>query len=317
MSAPSPPRVTAPFDTEVDQFLDYVRTEKGLSPNTLLAYASDLACFTRWARRKRLRSVAQVTRQTVLDYRRALSLGEGAGRSVVHTRSPRSVRRAQATLRAFFRFLRAEGRITENPTDGIETLRVERRLPRSLSMQEVERLLSAPDRTHPLGLRDAAMLEILYATGIRVSELITLRSDNVNMEIGYLVCMGKRSKERVVPFGKDAARAVTAYLAESRPTLMIGRQSESLFVTSRGQRLTRQAFWKNLKRHGREAGIASARLSPHVIRHSFATHLLEHGADLRSVQKMLGHADISTTQIYTHVNRERLRKLYQTFHPRA
>lgn len=317
MTAPSNPRATAAFDADVDRFIDYVRTEKGLSPNTLLAYSSDLACFTRWARRRRLRSVAQITRQTVLDYRRALSLGEGVGRSGVITRCPRSVRRAQATLRAFFRFLRSEGEITENPTDGIETLRVERRLPRSLSLQEVERLLCAPDRSRPLGLRDAAMLEILYATGIRVSELITLKVENVNLEIGYLVCMGKRSKERVVPFGKGAGRAVTAYLSGSRPGLLTGRQSESLFVTARGARLTRQAFWKNLKRLGREAGIASARLSPHVIRHSFATHLLEHGADLRSVQKMLGHADISTTQIYTHVNRERLKKLYQSFHPRA
>lgn len=317
MSGPTTPQTTTGFDSDIDGFLDYVRTEKGLSPNTLLAYSSDLACFAQWARRRRLRSVAQVTRQTVLDYRRALSLGEGAGRSGVITRSPRSVRRAQATLRAFFRFLRLEGKVKENPTDGIETLRVEKRLPRSLSLHEVERLLSSPDRSRPLGLRDAAMLEILYATGIRVSELITLRTENINMEVGYLVCMGKRSKERVVPFGKDAGRVVAAYLAESREGLLGGRQTESLFVTARGSRLTRQAFWKNLKRHGREAGIKSARLSPHVIRHSFATHLLEHGADLRSVQKMLGHADISTTQIYTHVNRERLKKLYQNFHPRA
>jgi integrase/recombinase XerD len=301
----------------VERFLDYISTERGLSQNTILAYGSDLSCFAGWARRRRLRSAADVTRPAILEYRRALSLGEGSGASGIATRSPRSVRRSQATLRAFFRFLVSEGLLEANPTDGIDTLRVERRLPRSLSLDEVERLLRAPDRGEPLGLRDAAMLELVYATGIRVSELVFLKLDSLNLEMGYLICMGKRAKERLVPFGKEAARCVQSYIAKSRPALLRGRTSGMLFVSARGTRLTRQGFWKNLKRYGSEVGIPSSRLSPHVMRHSFATHLLEHGADLRSVQKMLGHADISTTQIYTHVNRERLKRLYQRFHPRA
>ncbi len=305
------------IEQAVARFLDHARAERGLSANTLLAYRSDLARFCGWAERRGLASAEAVNRAAILEYRRALSLGEETRGGAVQGRSPRSVRRAQATLRALFRFLRSEGLLEGNPTDGIDTPRVERRLPRSLSIDEVGLILEAPDTRKPLGARDAAMLEVLYATGIRVSELITLRVDSVNLEIGYLVCMGKRSKERMVPVSKDAVRRVQAYLREARARILGKRQSELLFITARGGRLTRQAFWKNLKRYGVEKGIASSRLSPHVIRHSFATHLLEHGADLRSVQKILGHADITTTQIYTHVNRERLRKLYQKYHPRS
>ncbi len=301
----------------VATFLDYARVERGLSGNTLLAYRSDLALFERWARSKGLRRVGNVSRSAIVSYRRALSEGEGSGGGHPVHRSPRTVRRAQATLRAFFRFLRSQGQIQKNPTDGIDTLRVERRLPRSLSLEEVDRLLRAPDASVPLGVRDASMLEVLYATGIRVSELVSLKLASVNLDVGYLVCMGKRSKERIVPVGSDAARRVRVYLENVRGQILGKLHSDFLFITSRGTGLTRQAFWKNLKRYGRDAGIPSARLSPHVIRHSFATHLLEHGADLRSVQKILGHSDISTTQIYTHVNRERLRKLYQRYHPRA
>jgi len=319
------------LQADVERFIDHIRVERGLSDNTILAYRSDLAGFCRWASSRRLRRASQVTRASILDYRRCLSLGQeppradprrGAARPVL-TRSARSVRRAQATLRAFFRFLRAEGSILENPTEGIDTLKVQQRLPRSLTLEEVDRLLQAPDRNDPRGLRDAAMIELLYATGIRVSELIGLRLENVNLEIGYAMIMGKRSKERLVPLGREAARCVGSYLDRARPRLLAGRaggarrESTAMFVTARGGKLTRQAFWKNLKRYGLEAGIAPSRLSPHVIRHSFATHLLEHGADLRSVQKMLGHADISTTQIYTHLNRERLKKVYQRFHPRG
>ena len=315
-------RATTPgaLENEATRFLNHIATERGLSPNTVLAYGSDLGCFVRWATRRRLRSAADVTRASLLEYRRALSLGvekERDGTGEVSVRSPRSVRRAQATLRAFFRYLRSEGLLDENPIDGIETLRVERRLPRSLSIAEVEKLLRAPDRSLPVGIRDRAMLELLYATGMRVSELIGLKMEGLNLEMGYLICMGKRSKERIVPFGKEAGRAVWQYVEQARGRLIGRRQTEVLFVSGRGTRLTRQAFWKNLKRYGLQAGIPGGRLSPHVLRHSFATHLLEHGADLRSVQKMLGHADISTTQIYTHVDRERLKKLYQRFHPRA
>jgi len=308
------------------RFLEYIRVEKGLSANTIAAYRSDLATFTLWARQRGINTVAQVKRARLLEYRRALTLGEPAGpasgsrrvrTSVV--RSARSVRRAQATLRALFRFLRSEGWIRDNPTEGIDTLRVERRLPRALNVEEVDRLLRTPDRTTPTGMRDAAMIELLYATGIRVSELVTLEPASLNLEAGYLVCRGKRSKERVVPVSGDAAKTVREYLGRARQSILTrsSRTDAHLFVTSRGARLTRQAFWKNLKRYGTEAGIERERLSPHVLRHSFATHLLEHGADLRSVQKMLGHADISTTQIYTHVNRERLKGIYHQFHPRG
>jgi len=317
MSAASSGGSRPGIEHAVARFLDHARAERGLSANTLLAYRSDLSRFCRWSARRGLGSAAEVTRSAILEYRRALSLGAEATGGAAQGRSPRSVRRAQATLRAFFRFLRSEGLLQANPTDGIDTPRVERRLPRSLSIDEVGLLLEAPDTRKPLGARDAAMLELLYATGIRVSELITLKVESVNLEIGYLVCMGKRSKERMVPVGRDAARRVQMYLREARARILGKRQSDLLFITARGGRLTRQAFWKNLKRYGLEKGIASSRLSPHVIRHSFATHLLEHGADLRSVQKILGHADITTTQIYTHVNRERLRTLYQKYHPRS
>jgi integrase/recombinase XerD len=185
-----------------------------------------------------------------------------------------------------------------------------------LDGRDVLRLLAAPDRTAPRGVRDAAMLELLYATGLRVSELCALEVGDLHLDAGYLRCLGKGSKERVVPLGAEASAAVRDYLAEARPLLLEGARSDALFVTARGVPLTRQAFWKLIKSYGRQAGIGSA-LSPHVMRHSFATHLLENGADLRVVQMLLGHADISTTQIYTHVNRERLKRLYRSFHPRA
>ena len=308
---------------DVDLFLDHIRVERGLSPNTVVAYRSDLARFQAWAAARGMSTLRRVTRADLLAYRRALSL-EAAGRDGSGPRrAPRSVRRAQASLRAFFRFLRSEGCIDRNPTEGLDAPRVERRLPRSLGLDEVDRLLAAPDRSDPLGVRDAAMLELMYATGMRVSELIGLDLSSLHIQSGYLVCSGKRSRERVVPVSPEAARAVTLYLERARPSLLrperrsAARATERLFVTARGGGLTRQAFWKNLKRYGTVARIAPSRLSPHVIRHSFATHLLEHGADLRSVQKMLGHVDISTTQIYTHLNRERLKKIHQQHHPRA
>ena len=321
-------RTSGSLSVHLDRFVDHIRAERGLAANTVAAYRTDLESFLRWAARRRVRAPSDVTRALLLEYRTAMSLGpEASARARGHTNegparlAPRSVRRAQASLRAFFRFLRSEGVVEDSPADGIDTLKVDRRLPRSLGVDEIDRLLQAPDRTVPLGLRDAAMLELLYATGLRVSELVTLKIEGVNLEMGYLICVGKRSKERIVPLGRDAARCVQAYLERARP-LILGRRlpsgaPDTLFVTARGGRLTRQAFWKNLKRYGLEAGILPSRLSPHAIRHTFATHLLEHGADLRSVQKMLGHADISTTQIYTHVNRARLKRIYHQYHPRG
>jgi integrase/recombinase XerD len=219
-------------------------------------------------------------------------------------------------VRGFFAHLVAAGVVAEDPTAHLDAPRLWRSLPKVLGFPEVEALLAAADRGTAYGLRDAAMLEVLYATGLRVSELLRLRLGDLHLDAGYLRCWGKGSKERVVPLGGEADAVLQRYLAEGRPELLRGRRTEYLFVNARGGALSRQGFWKKIKRYGIAAGLATP-LSPHVLRHSFATHLLENGADLRSVQIMLGHADISTTQIYTHVNRERLRRLYETFHPRA
>ena len=231
-------------------------------------------------------------------------------------RSPRSVARWLVAVRGFYAWLAREGTIAEDPAVRLEPPKVWKTLPKVLDGSDVERLLEAPDRAHPRGLRDAAMLELLYATGLRASELVGLKLRDLRLDAGYLRCIGKGSKERVVPMGAEAAAALADYFESARPALLGKRTSEAVFVGRAGAPLTRQAFWKSLKAHGRRAGIRAS-LSPHVVRHSFATHLLENGADLRAVQMLLGHADISTTQIYTHVNRERLKRLYRDFHPRA
>ena len=209
-----------------------------------------------------------------------------------------------------------EGVIGQDPSANLESPRTWRSLPKTLTAEEVESLLAAPETATPLGMRDAAMLEVLYATGLRVSELVGLRLGDLRLDAGYLRCWGKGNKERVVPLGGEAEARLQRYLAQARPVLLQGRRTDVLFVNHRGGTLTRQGFWKILKRYGVMAGIATS-LSPHLVRHAFATHLLENGADLRALQLLLGHADISTTQIYTHVNRERLKRIYEEFHPRA
>ena len=287
------------------RYLDYLAAEKGLSPNTLAAYGSDLRRLERSLNVKR--RLEQATRQDILKVLRKMRL-DG--------RSPRSVARWLVAVRGFYGHLLAEGAVTEDPAAHLDAPRLWRTLPKVLSFAEVEGLLAAPSRKEPRGLRDAAMLEVLYATGLRASELLRLRLGDLHLDAGYLRCMGKGSKERVVPLGGEADATLQRYLAQARPALLQGKRTDVLFVNLRGRPLTRQGFWKIARRYGVQAGI-SLSLSPHVVRHSFATHLLENGADLRSVQIMLGHADISTTQIYTHVNRERLRRLYEDFHPRA
>jgi integrase/recombinase XerD len=226
------------------------------------------------------------------------------------------VARWLVAVRRFYAWLVAEGMVAENPTTHLESPRPWRSLPKVLASVEVEALLAAPDREKPLGARDSAMLEVLYATGMRVSELVGLRLRDLHLDAGYLRCIGKGSKERIIPLGAEARTALHRYLDGARDALLGATTSNGLFLNRRGGSLTRQGFWKILKGHGRKAGIRTP-FSPHTLRHSFATHLLENGADLRSVQVMLGHSDISTTQIYTHVNRERLRRLYRDFHPRA
>lgn len=289
----------------IEAYLDYLAAERGLSPNTLSAYHADLQRLR--ASIGPRRSLDRVRRQDLLDVLRQMRL-DG--------RSPRSVARWLVAVRGFYAQRVADGVLEEDPTVHLDAPRIWRTLPKVLSFPEVEALLAAPDRSEPIGVRDRAMLEVLYATGLRISELLRLRLGDLHLDAGYLRCWGKGSKERVVPLGGAADAALHRYLAESRPALLKGQRSDCLFVNQRGGPMTRQGFWKKIKSYGIQAEIGTP-LSPHVVRHSFATHLLENGADLRSVQIMLGHADISTTQIYTHVNRERLRRLYEDFHPRA
>lgn len=290
-----------------DSFLSYLRVERGLSENTLLAYGRDLAGFGSWAGKVGRRRPGAVKRADVQQYLRDLRL---------RGLSPRSIARTLATLRVFFRFLKQEKVTREDPTVDIDGPRIERSLPRPLPTAEVDRLLEAPDLSTSTGMRDSAIIEVLYATGLRVSELISLRLEDLHLDTGYLVCRGKGARERVVPIGSRARLRLSEYLEGARRSILKGRSAAQVFVQSRGTSMSRQAVWKNLRRYAFFSGIRS-RLSPHVLRHSFATHLLENGADLRAVQKMLGHADISTTQIYTQVDRERLRRIYTRHHPRS
>jgi integrase/recombinase XerD len=287
-----------------ERYLDYLAAERGLARNTLAAYRSDLR---RLERALGERGVQDVTRNDLLA---VLQQMRTAGCS------PRSTARWLVSVRGFLGHLHAEGVLAEDPSARIDAPRTWRALPKVLSGREVEALLAAPEPSTPRGLRDAAMIELLYATGLRVSELVGLQLDDLRIDAGFLRCTGKGGKERVVPIGEEAAAKLQSYLAGGRPLLRQAASADSLFLNRRGRALTRQGFWKILKEYGRRAGLRGV-LSPHVVRHAFATHLLENGADLRSLQVLLGHADISTTQIYTHVNRERLKRVYQEFHPRA
>jgi integrase/recombinase XerD len=282
--------------------------ERRLSVNSVESYARDLVLLQQFAAGLGT-PVEGLTRQRLEELTRQL-MSEG--------RSPRSVARAIACYRGFYRFLVIDNRLKINPADQLRAPRSWKALPRHLSIEEVDRLLEQPDVKTPRGLRDRALIELLYATGLRVSELISLRPADVNLDASYLTCTGKGEKQRIVPMGDEAAAWVRRYLRESRPSLLGKRSSARLFVNARGggRGLTRVGFWKILKAYGRSAGV-TAMLSPHMLRHSFATHLLERGADLRAIQMMLGHADLSTTQIYTHVLQQRMRAVYDRFHPRA
>jgi integrase/recombinase XerD len=287
-----------------DQFFNYLRVERGLSGNTLQAYSSDLMRFFRFLEGQGIGAL-DLTRENLSTYLITLS----------KEISPRSLTRNLSSIRGFYRFLVAEGRLDSNPARLQESPRLPRRLPGALSMNEVDRLLSQPDPSTPTGLRDRAMLELLYATGLRVSELVHVKVFDINMEAGFLRTLGKGSKERLVPVGAKALDAAKEYLLHGRRSMVKGLNPPFLFLNRRGSALTRQGFWKIIRAYGRKASIRR-KISPHSLRHSFATHLLEGGADLRSVQLMLGHADIATTQVYTHVTRERLKKIHEQFHPR-
>lgn len=293
------------FVTYLPIFLDYLAVEKGLAKNSLSSYATDLRRFGHWLRDQSM-DLESVERIHLVKYFQFL---RGAGISA------RSVARALAAIRGLFRFLVAERHAKADPTENLENPKLWSSLPKSILPSEVDALLAAPDRATSDGLRDAAMLELLYATGLRVSELIRVRLDDLVMDAGFLRTIGKGSKERIVPFGDSARDAIVKYVESGRPDFD-KYADPHLFLSRRGRPMSRQAFWMKIVHYARLAGI-KAHISPHVLRHSFATHLLENGADLRSVQLMLGHADISTTQIYTHVSRARLQRMYEQFHPRA
>jgi len=295
------------MEQNVDLFLSYLSVERGLASNTLEAYGRDLARYADFLEREGVRQADGVTPPMVLRFLARLK-EEGL--------SARSRARSLVAIRMFHKFLLAEGLSSHNPTSQVEAPRSLQSLPHTLSPREVERLLAAPAGDEPLAMRDRAMLEILYATGLRVSELVGLTLADLQLEVGYLMTLGKRSKQRIVPLGETAIAELRRYLSLGRPFLGRDEKSPFVFLNRFGKGLTRQGFWKIIKRRALEAGIAK-NIMPHTLRHSFATHLLENGADLRSVQTMLGHADISTTQIYTHVTRERIKKIHEQFHPRG
>ena len=286
-------------------FLEYLTVEKGLARNTLLSYSRDIGKFLDYVKSAKL-VWSRVSEEALARF---IHRESQAGLSA------RSLARLVSALRSYFKFLVISGFVKKDPSTLLTTPSTWRSLPKFLTVDEVEKLLRAPDTAKPHGLRDRAMLEVLYGSGLRVSELASVRLAEVNLEEGFLVCRGKGGKERIVPLGRSACGAVEKYLAEVRPLFVSGDRDE-LFLSRRGKPFTRQGIWKLLRQHAGAAGLPS-RISPHILRHSFATHLLERGADLRSVQLMLGHSQITTTQIYTHVSRERLRRVYDRFHPRA
>jgi integrase/recombinase XerD len=293
-------------DPFLESYLDHLRVERGLAANSISAYGRDLGRLEAFARRRR---------RTLLDLRQA-DLADFIGSLRERGLSPRSVARAVHAVRGVYRFALREGRLTIDPMENLKAPRAFKALPRFLTPAQVEALLEAPDTSGPLGVRDRTILEVLYATGLRVSELISLRPSDVDLQIGLVTCFGKGRKERIVPLGRVARNWLERYLGEARDRLSRGRPVPVLFVSNRGGRLSRMGLWGIVRRHAVTAGVEGV-LTPHVLRHSFATHLLERGADLRALQAMLGHADISTTQIYTHVDREYLRQVHRRYHPRA
>jgi integrase/recombinase XerD len=290
----------------IDAYIVYLRDVRRMSPHTVESYARDLSALADFAE-KRKTQVEALTRRDLEAFVRQL-MTQGL--------SPRSVARAVACVRGFYRFLALERKLEQSPAADLRAPRAWPALPKFLDLDDVDRLLAQPDVSTPRGLRDKALLELLYASGMRVSELLATKPGDLNLDEGYLSCIGKGDKQRIVPMGQQAADWVRRYIRDGRPELLPRRPSPWLFVNARdGGRLSRVGFWKVLKAYGLEAGI-TRELSPHVLRHSFATHLLERGADLRAIQVMLGHADLSTTQIYTHVLEARLRAVYDRYHPR-
>ena len=302
----APPAARDAADPALQKFLDAVWMERGLSANTLAAYPADLTALARWLE-ERDSALMNATRIQLLGFIAARV--EGGSR-------PRSTARQLSSFRRFFRFMMREGLSTTDPTAQIAMPKIGRSLPKSLTEAEVESLLEAPTVSDPLGHRDRTMLEVLYATGLRVSELVSLMHNQVNLNQGVMRVIGKGNRERLIPLGDEAVKWLQQFTQGPRVEILLERQTDYLFPTRRGDRMTRQAFWHIIKRYSKKAGI-NKELSPHTLRHAFATHLLNHGADLRVVQMLLGHSDLSTTQIYTHVARERLKELHSQHHPRG
>jgi len=294
------------MEDAVKGFLEYISVEKGLSKSTIDSYRRDLRRYLSFLNRQRL-DILRVSRKEITAF-----LGELRYKGL----SPASVARGLSAIRCLHRFLISEGKAEIDPTENLERPKGFIRLPKTLSVEEVDNLLKRPDPKERLGLRDKAMLELLYATGMRASELVSIKLQNINLEVGYIVTLGKGSKERVIPIHEKAVALIKDYLRDARQKLLKDRDSPYLFLGQGGRPLTRERFWQIIKGYALKAGIKK-RVFPHLLRHSFASHLLEHGADLRSVQLMLGHSDISTTQIYTHVTSERLKRIHQELHPRG
>lgn len=296
------------MQNHLEDFLHFIIVEKGLAPNTIESYRRDLNRYLQYLSKvEQITDFNDVNRMVIVNYLYILK-ENGKARATIS--------RTIASLRSFHQFLSRENVTEEDPSIHIETPKPERRLPKVLSNEEVEALLTAPTTNSPFDIRNKAMLELLYATGMRVTELCSLKVQDVHLTMGFIRCIGKGNKERIIPIGKLAGEALESYIEYGRPSLMKKKKHDFLFVNHHGETLTRQGFWKILKKRSKEANI-DKELTPHTLRHSFATHLLENGADLRSVQEMLGHADISTTQIYTHVSKTRLKDVYANYHPRA
>lgn len=296
------------MEDQLKDYMHYMLVEKGLSQNTIVSYERDLKSYIKYLQKvEQISSLAEVARLHIIGFLQGLKDAN---------KSSKTIARHIASIRSFHQFLLRERVLERDPSVHIETPQGERKLPKVLSVAEVEALLDAPKQGGAFGLRDKAMLELLYATGLRVSELIQLDISDVHLTMGFVRCLGKGRKERIIPLGNLAIEAIGRYIERGRRELLGKNATDALFLNLRGERLSRQGFWKILKGMAKEARIEKE-LTPHTLRHSFATHLLENGADLRAVQEMLGHADISTTQIYTHVSKARMKDVYKQFHPRA
>lgn len=290
----------------IQNFLDFISVERGLSQNTIISYRQDLFAYMDYLENKGIIELSMTNKNHIVDF---MFFQKDKGINA------NSIARRLAAIRMFYRFLVRERILKTDPTSLIESPKLWKRIPETLSVNEIESLLSQPNVRDKQGLRDKAILETLYATGMRVSEAVNLRKDNVNFDIGFLRCIGKGNKERIIPLGSKAQASIKRYLETVRPRLLKDKESEFLFLSRLGKKLSRQSFWKLIKKYAKDARIKKP-MWPHILRHSFATHLLERGADLRSVQEMLGHSSISTTQLYTHVNKDRLKLIHKTYHPR-